>query len=223
MMEVVNVEHKTVLEGETRIAIDTDDGLYIVIVPIMGLFLGHKPGANAWAGVILGAAGLYLLSIKKGFTISQGDLLVLISAFFWSIHVHVIGYLSAKRDPIKLAFSQFLTCSILSAVVAVLTEYVSLQDIIGAAIPILYGGLLSVGVAFTLQVVAQKHAPPTHAVIIMSLETLFAAIGGWLILGETLSTRGGVGCALMLLGAIISQIHFDLQLPKKKKGQKEVR
>jgi drug/metabolite transporter (DMT)-like permease len=181
-------------------------GLYVIIVPILGLLGRQRTDVGTWMGAVIAAAGLYFLSVTENFTISPGDLLVLISAFFWAVHVHIIGWFSARTDPIKLAFFQFLVCSVLSLAAAVSTETISVQALSRASIPILYGGLVSVGIAYTLQVVGQRHAHPAPAAIILSLETVFAVIGGWLILGENLSPRSGVGCALMLAGMLLSQL-----------------
>ncbi|MFH2220303.1 MAG: DMT family transporter [Pseudomonadota bacterium] len=181
-------------------------GLYVVIVPILGLIWKQRPAVGTWAGAILAAAGLYFLSITSEFTISFGDFLELIGAFFWAGHVLILGWLSPRIDSLKLAFTQFATCSLLSLGTAFAVEVISLQGLIQAAIPILYGGVLSVGVAYTLQVVAQKNAHPAHAAILLSLEAVFAALGGWVLLGETLTLRGMFGCALMLSGMILSQM-----------------
>lgn len=192
-------------------------GLYVIIVPILGLFWRQSSSINKWIGAILAAIGLYFLSVREGFTISSGDLLVLISAFLWAGHVHIIGWFSGRIYPIKLACFQFLVCSVLSLIVAVFREVISLEKLLQATVPILYGGLVSVGIAYTLQVVAQKNAHPTHAAIILSLETVFAVLGGWLILGETLALRGLIGCALMLSGMLLSQINFSANFLKKNK------
>lgn len=183
-------------------------GLYVIIVPILGLPWGQRPDISTWAGAVLAAVGLYLLSITEDFSISPGDLLVLVSAFFWAVHVHIIGWFSARTDAIKLAFFQFVACSVLSLITAVFAETITAQGLFKAIIPILYGGLVSVGVAFTLQVVAQRYTYPAHAAIILSLETVFAAIGGWLILGEILSLRGLTGCVLMFAGMLVSQLNL---------------
>jgi drug/metabolite transporter (DMT)-like permease len=183
-------------------------GLYVIIVPILGLLGRQRTDIGTWIGAVIAATGLYFLSVTENFTISPGDLLVLISAFFWAVHVHIIGWLSARTDPIKLAFFQFLACSALSLAAAVSIETISIQALSRAIIPILYGGLVSVGIAFTLQVVGQRHAHPAHAAIILSLETVFAVIGGWLILSENLSPRSGLGCALMLAGMFLSQLRI---------------
>ena len=181
-------------------------GLYVVIVPILGLFWRQRPDGGTWIGAFLAAIGLYLLSITDKFTISFGDLLVLFGAFLWAGHVLIIGWLSPKIDSLKLACTQFTACSVLSLITALLVETIAIQSIFQAAIPILYGGVLSVGVAYTLQVVAQKQAHPAHAAILLSLEAVFAAFGGWLILDETMTFRGIIGCALMLAGMLFTQL-----------------
>ena len=181
-------------------------GLYVVIVPILALCWGQSSNAGNWAGAVLAAAGLYLLSVTEQFTFEFGDLLEFIGAFFWAAQVIVIGWLSPKIQSVKLAFLEFVACSILSLITAVLVEEIIWSGILQAAIPILYGGVLSGGVAFTLQVVAQRNTHPAHASILLSLEAVFAAVGGWMILGETFSLRGLVGCGLMLSGMLFSQL-----------------
>lgn len=181
-------------------------GLYVVLVPILGLFLGAKPSIANWIGALLATAGLYLLSFKGTLMIEPGDGLVLLGALLWAIHVIVIGRYSNLIAPLTLAFMQFATCSVLSTLVALIVESTSMQMVKDAIWPILYGGILSVGVAFTLQVFAQRKAPPAHAAIILSMESVFAAIGGWILLHESIPNRGLVGCALMLLGIIVSQL-----------------
>jgi drug/metabolite transporter (DMT)-like permease len=142
--------------------------------------------------------------------------MVFISAFFWAGQVIVIGWLSPKIQSVKLAFYQFLACSLLSLIVAVIIEDIAWARIVQAGIPILYGGILSGGVAFTLQVVAQRHTHPAHASILMSLEAVFAAVGGWLLLGETLSPRSSFGCSCMLAGMLLSQL-WGLTSPRSDK------
>jgi len=180
-------------------------GLYVVLVPLSGLLWRQRAGWSRWAGAGLALAGLYLLSVTRGFTVARGDFLVLLSALFWTAHVQLIGWFSPKTDSLVLASIQFAVCSFFSLVVAAAAETVVLEGILRAAVPILYGGLCSVGIAYTLQVVVQKTAHPAHAAIILSLEGAFAVLGGWLILGELLSLRGLIGCALMLAGMIVSQ------------------
>lgn len=182
-------------------------GLYVVIVPIMGLLWGQRTNAGTWGGALMAASGMYLLSVNEDFSISFGDLLELIGALLWACHIHLIGWLSPKTDSLRLAFVQFLVCAVASLVTAVAIETASLAAVAAAAMPIIYGGALSVGVAYTLQVVAQRHAHPAHAAILLSLESVFAAVGGWLILGEVMSARGMVGCLLMFTGMLASQLY----------------
>ncbi|MDT8719405.1 DMT family transporter [Clostridium sp. 19966] len=184
-------------------------GLYIVIVPILGVFLKHKIGLNSWIGAIIAVFGLYILSVGSDFSIANSDLLELAGAFFFALHILVIDYFSARVNSIKLAFIQYVTCSILSFIVAFASEKIDLQSIGMAAIPIIYGGVFSVGIAYTLQILGQKGAKPTHAAIILSMESVFASIGGFLILQENLGARGLAGCGLMLVGMICSQINFS--------------
>ncbi len=182
-------------------------GLYVVIVPLLGLFWKQTPGAGTWIGAILAAVGLYFLSVSDGLSsISFGDLLVLLSAFFWAGHVLLIGWLAPKMDSLKLASAQFAICAMFSLLVAVGTEVISWSGILRATLPILYGGLFSVGIAYTLQVVAQRHAHPAHSAILLSLEGAFAALGGWLLLDEVLTGRALLGCALMLGGMLLSEL-----------------
>ena len=181
-------------------------GLYVVIVPLMGLAFRQRTNAGSWIGAILAAIGLYFLSITDQFTIAFGDFLVLAGAFFWAGHVLMIGWMSPRMDPLKLAFTQYVACSLLSLLTAIGFETITAAGIVAAALPILYGGALSVGVAYTLQVVAQRNAHPAHAAILLSLEAVFAAIGGWIVLDETLTGRGLIGCGLMLAGMLLSQL-----------------
>jgi drug/metabolite transporter (DMT)-like permease len=183
-------------------------GLYGVFVPLIGIFLGHRYGLGTWAGAGLAIAGMYLLSVTESMSIGKGDALVLLSAFFWGVHVLIIGRLTgglSAVDAIKLAAVQFAFCSLISLTGAVLFEDITLSGLRAGVIPLLYGGLMSVGVAYTLQVVAQRDARPAPAAIILSLEAVFAALAGWMLLGETLTMQALVGCALMLAGMIWSQ------------------
>jgi drug/metabolite transporter (DMT)-like permease len=181
-------------------------GLYVVMVPILGLFWNQRPRAGTWAGAAAAAAGLFLLSVTEEFSIANGDALVLVSAVFWSIQVLLVAYLSPRTRPVELAFYQFSICALLSLATAWVLESFEWPAIAAAAWPILYGGVLSVGVAYTLQVVAQRRARPAHASILMSLEAVFAAWGGWWILDESLTVRGLIGCGLMLAGMLLSQL-----------------
>ena len=180
--------------------------LYIVLVPLAGLLMKRRISRSVWLGCGLSLAGLYLLCIREDFTIGRGDLLELIGALFWTVHILYIDQVSRRVDTLKLAAIQFATCSALSAVVAVATETAaSAEAVLAAAVPLLYGGFGSVGVAYTLQIIGQKNASPAHAALVLSLETVFAAVGGFLILNEILGSRELAGCALMLAGMLLSQ------------------
>lgn len=189
-------------------------GLYVIIVPLLSLLWGQRTPWSTWIGAGCAVVGLYLLTMSDRLTLAEGDSLVLIGAFFWACHVLVIGWLSGRHvEPILLACLQFVICAVLSLAVAVTSEPLSWTGLVGGIWPILYGGLLSVGVAYTLQVIAQRDAPPAHAAIILSLETVFAALGGWLLLDETLSERGLMGCALMFAGMLLSQVSLSRATP----------
>lgn len=179
--------------------------LYVVFVPILGLATGQRCGRWTWWGALLAAVGLYLLSIQGWTGIALGDGLVLIGALFWASHVLAVGHVSPRIDPLRLAIGQFAVCSLLSLAGALVFEELELPAIRAAALPILYAGLLSVGVAYTLQLVGQQKAQPAHAAIILSFESVFSVIGGWLILSEGLGPRALAGCALMLAGVILAQ------------------
>ncbi|CAM3910649.1 DMT family transporter [Cohnella lubricantis] len=181
-------------------------GLYMVIVPFLGLFLKQRLGLNGWAGAVLALIGLYLLCVTDGLRLGKGDWFELIGAFFWAGHILIIDKLSRNTDPLRLSFVQIAVCSVLSFIVAAAAETIELSGLLEAAVPILYGGICSVGIAYTLQIIGQKNAQPTQAAIILSMETVFAAIGGYLILNELLGTRGVLGCLLMFGGMLIPQL-----------------
>jgi len=181
-------------------------GFYIVLVPFCGVFLKQKISKNTWIAAIFAIIGLYLISVTEDFTISRGDLLELISSFFWTAHIMLISRFTRDIDPLNLSLIQNIICSMLSLCFALAIEDIALNGLIQASVPILYGGIASVGIAYTLQVYGQKYAKPAHAAIILSLESVFAAIGEFLILGETMSLKGYTGCALMFAGVIISQV-----------------
>jgi len=181
-------------------------GLYVVLVPVLGMVLKQKVRTFTWIGVGFAAVGLYLLSVTGRFSISRGDLLVLAAAFLWAGHVQIVGHFSGKIPPVFLALVQFGVCSVLSFIVSALVESNSLQGLRQAALPLAYGGLISVGVGYTVQVVAQQWANPTHSAIVLSIESPMAAMGGWMILGETISLKGWIGCVLIFCGMILSQL-----------------
>ncbi|BAH06995.1 DMT family transporter [Clostridium kluyveri] len=181
-------------------------GLYMVFVPIISIFFKKNIPLTIWVSVVMTAIGLYFLSIKENFSISQGDLLEIIGALFWALHILAIDYFIKKIDALKLSFVQTLTCSILSIIASLIFEKTAISSIYSALIPILYGGIFSVGIAYTLQIVGQKHARPSHAAIILSMESVFATLGGMILLNEHLQLREYLGCFLMLSGMLLSQV-----------------
>jgi len=180
-------------------------GLYLVLVPILGIFLRHRTSATTWLGCLLGLLGLYFLCVFESSTIKKGDLLVLAGALFWAVHIHVIAHFR-RLSAVRLSCFQFLTCSLLALAVALFTETITMHSLYQAALPILYGGLCSVGIAYTLQVVGQKFATPAHAAIVLSLEAVFGVLGGYLLLGERMGLQEIAGCMLMLSGMLVSQL-----------------
>ncbi len=189
-------------------------GLYIFFVPLIGIFFGQRTGSGTWLGAFIAVIGLYLLSINEDFSIARGDLLQLICAVFFAAHVLVIGYVAKRMDPLKLSLIQYFVSGVLSFFIAIAIEVITWQMIVDTAIPLIYAGIMSIGVGYTLQVVAQQHAKSSHAAIILGLEGAFAVLGGWLILDENLSTRGMIGCVLMLSGMFLSQLLPRLSLKK---------
>lgn len=186
-------------------------GLYVILIPIIGIPLGQRTSTGTWTGAVLAVTGLYFLSVTESFTIGKGDLLVLFSSFMWAAHVLTVGWLSPRMNSFILASSQYAVCSIISLTVAITTEDIILSSILQATIPILYGGIMSVGIAYTMQVMAQRIAHPAHTAVILTTEGAFAALGGWLLLGEVLSLRGLLGCSLMMLGMLASQLRVNLR------------
>lgn len=180
-------------------------GLYVVFVPLLGLLRGMKTRREIWYGAGLAAVGLYLLSGKGWGGIALGDGLVLVGTLFWASHVLVVGWLAPRVNPLALAVLQFLVCSFLSLIGALNFETLPPDAIKGAAVPLLYAGFMSVGAAYTLQILGQRKAHPAHAALILSMEGVFAALGGWVILSESLSARGILGCVIMLAGIILAQ------------------
>ena len=162
--------------------------LYILIVPILGIFLGKKAGLKVWISVVLALGGMYLLCVTSEFTIAFGDLMVLACAFVFSLHILAVDHFSPMVDGVKLSCIQFFVCGTLSSFPMFLLEHPQLGQILDAWLPIAYAGILSSGVAYTLQIITQKHLNPTVASLLMSLESVFAALTGWLVLHERLSS-----------------------------------
>lgn len=181
-------------------------GLYMLLVPFLGLFLRHVTGLNAWLGAILALIGLYFLSINANFSMSHGDFLMFVGAIFWACHILWIDHVGRRVDALQLSAVQFLACGLLSAMMAFWQEIPTFASILLAWPAVLFASFISVGLAYTLQVVAQKKAKPAHAAIIMSMEAVFAAVGGVVFLDESLPMRGWIGCGLMMAGMLLSQI-----------------
>lgn len=179
---------------------------YIVIVPILGLFMKKKCSPFIWAAVVMALIGLYLLCITDGFSIGKGDFLVMICAVLFSLHILVIDYFSPKADGVKISCIQFLVCGIFSGIPALLLEHPQISSILSAWMPILYAGVMSCGVAYTLQIVGQKGMNPTVASLILSLESCISVIAGWLILSQNLSSREILGCFIMFGAIILAQL-----------------
>lgn len=180
-------------------------GLYVVLVPLLGLLRGQRAGKWVWLGSVLAAVGLYFLSIAGALRIETGDALLLGSALGWAIHVHLVGWLAARARPLVVAVAQFTICGALSLGVAFLSEPIIWENMFKAGWAILYAGVLSSGIAYTFQVVGQRTIPPARAGIILSMEAVFAVVGGYLLLGESLTPRALLGCGLMLAGMILAQ------------------
>jgi drug/metabolite transporter (DMT)-like permease len=180
--------------------------LYVVIVPLLGSLFGRKNSLKNYLAALVSVAGLYIITVGGGFTVAPGDLLVLAGSLFWACHILVIDHFAPKMDSVELSAGQFAVCGALSLAAALIFEPQPFDGIISAAVPLLYGGLFSCGVAFTLQIVAQRSAPPAHASILLAFEGLFGAIGGVLLLGEPATVRLFAGGGLMLAAAIFSQL-----------------
>lgn len=180
--------------------------MYIVLVPILGAFLGNQPPLTAWISVGIAVIGLYLLSGADLMGIQIADLMLLACAFFFAVQITIVDRRGKGFDGVRLNFVQSLVCGVLSAIMMVLTEEVNLGDILRCWLPLCYAGILSMGVAYTLQIVGQKKLDPTQASILMSLESVFALLFGWLILQERLSPVELAGCGAMFCAVILSQI-----------------
>ena len=187
--------------------------LYVVIVPILGLFLKKRVSFAVWVSVVLSVIGLYLLCMTEGsLTLAYGDLLVLICAILFSVHIMVIDHFSPQGDGVVMSCIQFFVCGIVSGIIMLFVETPSVENIMAAAMPILYAGVLSSGVAYTLQIVGQKDMNPTLASLILCLESVVSALAGWVILHEALTTRELLGCALMFVAIVLAQV----PMPRKK-------
>lgn len=186
-------------------------GLYVIFVPVFGIVIKQRTQINVWFAAVLALGGMYLLSVKDGMSMNIGDILVLLAAAFYAIHVLAVGHYSNKIDSLKLSALQFAICAFYSLLAAFIFESPQIDKILLAAIPILYGGVFSVGIAYTLQVIGQQKAHPAKAAIILSLEAVFAVFGGWLILNEPVTLKTLIGCLLMLAGMFLAQAKLRSQ------------
>ncbi len=185
-------------------------GLYTVLVPLIRFALGKKTGILTFVGAIFAVAGLFLLCMTgDDISFGIGDIILIIGAFFWAGHILVVDKYVNGLSPLKFSLIQFLVCGALSIVFALILEDISFVAFRSAGIPILYGGLMSVGVAYTCQIIGQKDADPTFASIVFSTESVFSAIGGAIILNEIMSGRGYLGCVLIFIGIVLSQLNID--------------
>ncbi len=181
--------------------------LYIVLVPLLGLFFKKKLPLQIWCGVILAMIGLYLLCMKdEAFVLTTGDVYLLLCAFFFTLQITAVDYFAPKVNCIALSMMQFLVTAIESGIGMLFTELPTLENIYGAMIPLLYAGVLSSGIAYTFQIIGQKHLAPAIASLLMSLESVFATLAGWIILKEYLSTKELIGCGLVFAAVILTQI-----------------
>ena len=180
--------------------------LYIVLVPVCGVFIKKKVGAKVWLAVLIALCGMYLLCVTDGFTIAKGDIYLLLCALAYAVDILVVDYFSPKADGVAMSCIQFFVCGVLGTVGMFWMEHVEAAQIVKAWLPLVYAGVMSSGVGYTLQIVAQKDTEPTEASLIMSLESVFAVLGGWVLLGQILSVRELAGCALVFAAVILAQI-----------------
>lgn len=188
---------------------------YIVIVPVLGVFLHKRIGWKVWTAVVMALAGLYFLCMTEKLAVGKGDLYIFLCALIFSVHILVIDHFSPRVDGVKMSCIQFFTCGIVSLIPMFVWETPRVDNLLAGWVPLLYAGVLSCGVAYTLQVVGQKNVNPAIASLLLSLESCFSVLAGWLILGERLSTREFAGCILMLAAIILAQ------LPEGKKEEKD--
>ena len=175
-------------------------------MPVLSVFLGRKIRWNVWLAVLTAITGIYFLSVSEDFTLAFGDLMVLISSFLFAVQILSVDHFSPHTDPVRLSCLQFLFCGLLSTLPMLIFEEPSVERILAAAVPLLYAGVLSGGIAYTLQIVSQKNLEPALASIIMSLESVFAALCGFVILHQVLLPRELLGCALVFAGVLLAQM-----------------
>lgn len=180
--------------------------LYIVIVPILGIFLKRRCGWKVWVSVLIALIGFYLLCMVGGFSLERGDVWLLMCAVLFSFHILIIDHFSPMVDGVKMSCIQFFTSGLLSGIAMLVTESPDIANILAAWVPILYAGVLSSGVAYTLQIVGQKNYNPTVATLLLSLESVFSVLTGWVVLHQKLSVRELCGCVLIFIAVILAQL-----------------
>ena len=183
--------------------------LYVILVPILGMFLGKRPQKKIWFCAILGMVGLYLISMNESLHIETGDALVILCAFLFSLQIMSVDYYSARVNPVELSNIQFFGAAVVGLIGMLVFETPDLSALAAAAVPILYAGIFSSAVGYTLQVVAQKYTDPTVASLLMSLESVFSALSGWMLLGQRLSPKELLGCVLVFIAVIIAQVPVE--------------
>lgn len=191
--------------------------LYIVFTPMAGMLLGKKAGLPAWLGVLLGSGGMYLLCMTGETGMGKGDLVILLCAVLFTGQILVIDRYSSKVDCVRMSCVQFAVCTVLSGIAMLILEAPDIGAILDCALPILYAGVMSSGVAYTLQIVGQKYADVIPATLTMSLESVFAALAGWLFLEETMNAPEIVGCLLILAAIVMAQLPMKIGFSKKPK------
>lgn len=179
---------------------------YIVLVPVLGIFLKKRASWKVWAAVLLSIVGLYFLCITETFTIGKGDIYVFLCALIFSVHILVIDYFAPKTDGVKMSCIQFFVVGVLSFPFMLLLETTTFAAVLKSLGPILYAGVMSSGVAYTLQIIGQKNMNPAVASLILSLESSISVLAGWVMLGQNLSAREGAGCIMMFAAIILAQI-----------------
>lgn len=197
--------------------------LYMVIVPLFGIFLKRKLKINIWAGVVLGVIGLYFLSVKKGdFSVGTGEFVTILCSLAFAAHILVIDYFCRKVNNIALSCAQFFFAGTLSVICMFIFEEPKISEIMSAWLPLAYAGVMSCGVAFTAQIFGQKYTNPTVASVLLCLESVFSVIFGWLILDQRLDSRGYIGCIVMFAAVILTQFPqewFDFKKGEKRKAE----
>jgi len=180
--------------------------LYILLVPLLGLLFGKRVSRRVWIAVAIAVLGMYLLCVNEGFSIAFGDLLVMVCALLFAVHILVVDYFSPRADGVQLSCIQFFTCGLICAVGMFLFEKPSFQQILTAWMPVLYAGVMSCGVAYTFQIIGQRDTDPTVASLILSLESVVSVLAGWLLLHQALSLRELGGCALVFCAIVLAQL-----------------